>query len=110
MIELEDVVMEYPGHRALDGLRLSVPAGRVYAAKMTEWKKRFDDEARKLKMKYAKLMREKAALERRLGATLAGQRQIIAGWDTRPRMAFNADMVSLVKFLDMGTRAARYLR
>ncbi|MEM7202919.1 MAG: ABC transporter ATP-binding protein [Planctomycetota bacterium] len=30
MIELEDVVMEYPGHRALDRLRLSVSAGRVY--------------------------------------------------------------------------------
>lgn len=30
MIELADIVMEYPGHRALDGLRLSVPAGQVY--------------------------------------------------------------------------------
>lgn len=30
MIDLEDVVMEFPGHRALDGLCLSVPAGHVY--------------------------------------------------------------------------------
>ncbi|KAA3606687.1 MAG: ABC transporter ATP-binding protein [Planctomycetota bacterium] len=30
MIELENVVKEYPGHRALDGLHLSVPAGCVY--------------------------------------------------------------------------------
>ena len=30
MIELENVVMDYPGHRALDGLNLSVPAGCVY--------------------------------------------------------------------------------
>ena len=30
MIELENVVMDYPGHRALDGLNLSVPAGRVF--------------------------------------------------------------------------------
>lgn len=30
MIELDQVVMEYPGHRALNGLRLSVPAGHVY--------------------------------------------------------------------------------
>jgi ABC-2 type transport system ATP-binding protein len=30
VIELENVVMEYPGLRALDGLDLSVPAGRVY--------------------------------------------------------------------------------
>jgi|TARA_B110000881_G_C18538849_1_gene497319 ABC-2 type transport system ATP-binding protein len=30
MIELKDVVMEYPGHLALNGLCLSVPAGRVY--------------------------------------------------------------------------------
>ncbi len=30
MIEIDNVVMEYPGHRALDGLNLSVPAGCVY--------------------------------------------------------------------------------
>ncbi|MCP4094316.1 MAG: ABC transporter ATP-binding protein [Planctomycetes bacterium] len=30
MIELKDVIMEYPGHRALDGLCLSVPDGQVY--------------------------------------------------------------------------------
>ena len=30
MIELRDVVMEYGGHRALDGLQLSVPDGCVY--------------------------------------------------------------------------------
>lgn len=30
MIELEDVVMEYGGQRALDGLCLSVAAGQVY--------------------------------------------------------------------------------
>ena len=30
MIELENVVMEYSGHRALDGLHLSVSAGQVY--------------------------------------------------------------------------------
>jgi len=30
MIELEDVVMNYGSHRALDGLRLSVEKGRVY--------------------------------------------------------------------------------
>jgi len=30
MIELEDVVMDYGSHRALDGLRLSIEEGRVY--------------------------------------------------------------------------------
>ncbi len=30
MIELEDIVKEYGSQRALDGLRLSVPEGRVY--------------------------------------------------------------------------------
>ena len=30
MIKLKDVVMEYPGHLALNGLCLSVPAGQVY--------------------------------------------------------------------------------
>lgn len=30
MIDLEDVVMEYGSHRALDGLRLTVEAGHVY--------------------------------------------------------------------------------
>ena len=30
MIELEGVVMQFPGHRALAGLQLSVPAGKVY--------------------------------------------------------------------------------
>ena len=30
MIELEDVVLDYGNHRALDGLRLTVPEGRVY--------------------------------------------------------------------------------
>ena len=29
MIKLKDVVMEYPGHLALNGLCLSVPAGQV---------------------------------------------------------------------------------
>lgn len=30
MIEVDAVRMDYPGHRALDGLSLSVPAGHVY--------------------------------------------------------------------------------
>ena len=30
MIKLKDVVMEYPGHLALNGLCLSVSAGQVY--------------------------------------------------------------------------------
>ena len=41
------------------------------------------------------------------------QRALSDGYDLKPNargMAFNADMVTLIKFLDMGTRAAKVLR